>query len=159
MGKNVIAVSVINETDSEISNLDYQHRYDSDVYNLGHLDQLAPGDEKVVGEATFWTGFGRTGYDYWWVQFDRDGKRYTCKSNFYCYLTSSDADHLSLGVKLILTKDKMVVRPPVSSSCSVSLYESDELLRQVTEDHEKSGLSTETEEDESKKYCLSVEAS
>ena len=155
MGKNIIAVSVKNETGSVISDIQYRHRYDEDVYNSGHLDVLSENKKKSIGEATFWTGFLRTGLDYWWIQFKLKGKLYTCKANFYCYLTSDDAEHLSKGVELVLTSSKMKVIPPVSSSCKVRLYESDELMQLITDEHTKSGIAEEKQPEDLRKKSFS----
>ncbi|MGR6106264.1 MAG: hypothetical protein ACU4EQ_12865 [Candidatus Nitrosoglobus sp.] len=96
-----------------------------------------------------------TEYDYWWIEFQRDGETYTCKANFCCYLTSDDADS-GKAVTLILSKDSMEVLPPVSSKCMVKLYKPSQLLALITEEHEKSGIARQEKNqnpDLSKKCC------
>ncbi|EGR0108318.1 hypothetical protein M2G69_07090 [Vibrio vulnificus] len=154
MGKNIATVKVLNKTGFHIEDIHFSHRYDEDSYDHGKLDNLENRAEATIGKAVYWTGFLRTGYDYWWIEFKRCGKIYTCKANFYCYLTASDAKDGG-PVVLELHEDKMIVVPPKSSSCSVSLYESAQLLQMITESHEKSGLSDAGEEqDENKKACM-----
>jgi hypothetical protein len=131
MAKHEVPVSVTNNTGSVITEVQYMHRYDSDVYNTGNLPVLADNATQVIGIATFWTGFLRTGYDYWWIQFVRDGKKYTCKANFYCYLTSDDK-----SATLKLTKDTMTVVPSSSSSCEVRIYQSDQLEALLTQEYD-----------------------
>lgn len=156
MGKNNASVYIKNNTGQPITNIQYMHRYDSDVYNPGHLEALDSNASGFVGIATYWTGFLRTGYDYWWIEFQRDGKAYTCKANFYCYLTSDDADS-GKPVTLILNTDSMEVAPPVSSHCSVRLYEPSQLHALITEEHETSGIAANNQpEDSSKKSCRQV---
>ncbi|EPF1537760.1 hypothetical protein ACSQRU_002328 [Vibrio vulnificus] len=154
MGKNTAIVKVLNTTGSKIEDIHFSHRYDEDSYDHGSLDKLEYPEEATIGKAVYWTGFGRTGTDYWWIEFKRDGQIYTCKANFSCKLTASDAESVE-PVILELKKDEMIVCPPESGNCSVRLYESAQLLQMITESHEKSGLSDAGEEqDESKKACM-----
>lgn len=85
-----------------------------------------------MADADFWTGFFRVGYDYWYVQFKIGGDTYNCKSNFYCYLTSADAD-VSGAVEAKITKSEMKITPPVSSSCKVSLHKRSATLQAATD--------------------------
>ena len=59
MWKNVIAVSVKNETGSVISDIQYRHRYDEDLYNSGHLGVL-PENKKKQSEKSL---FGQVFYE------------------------------------------------------------------------------------------------
>lgn len=154
MGKNTTSVYIENNTGQPITNIKYSHRYDSDVFNSGEAGAIESNQSYLIGVATYWTGFGRTGYDYWWVEFNRDDKTYTCKANFYCYLTSDDADS-GKPVTLILNTDSMEVVPPVSSNCTVRLYEPSQLYALITEEHEASGLAESNQPEEtSKKSCM-----
>lgn len=135
MTQHTVAVYVENDTGEIISDLHYLHRYDSDIYEPGTLPILEAGKLNIIGKATYWTGFGRTGYDYWWIQFLRGGVRYACKANFYCYLTSDDADG---RVVLKILKDQMQVIPLKSSSCTVSLYPESALLSLIAEERSRS---------------------
>ena len=119
MGQNTANVVIYNDTGDTIANVDYLHRYDSDHYDPYHLDSIPNQAQVSVGTATYWTGFGRTGYDYWWIRFYIGSVAYTCKANFYCYLTEDDANKT---VTLTIKKDEMIVHPAESSSCSVSIY-------------------------------------
>lgn len=136
MGKNTILVKVKNLTGKVISDITFLHRYDSDVYNNGHLDTLGVNDIDNIGQADFWTGLFRHGVDYWWIKFKIDGVYKTCKANFYCYLTSEDADYIKKHpngyVLLKLEENKMTVIPPKSSSASVSLYKESLLFEKLT---------------------------
>jgi hypothetical protein len=156
MGKNTITVKVKNNTGETITAIQYRHRYDEDVYNDGDLSVLDKGATSPIGSATYWTDFLRTGKDYWWIQFNKGGTLYTCKANFYCYLTSGDADNGG-SVILELSSDKMKVIPPVSSSCSVRLYTSDELQKLITEEHVKSGVAEKNLPEDPSKKCSSVD--
>lgn len=153
---NTIIVKVENETGETITNIKYRHRYDEDVYNDGNLTALSNGALQEIGTATYWTGFLRTGVDYWWIQFEKGGEIYTCKANFYCYLTSEDAESKG-AVKLRLKEDSMEVVPPKSSSCSVKLYKSAELLSLITQDHAQSGVAEGPQPEDASKKCCAIE--
>lgn len=152
MGKNTTMVKIENLTGEIISSIKYLHRYDEDVYNQGNLDLLGIGNTSQIGVATYWTGFLRTGYDYWWIQFTRDGEIYTCKANFYCYLTSDDAESKA-DVILQIRKDEMEVCPPKSSHCKVRIYKSYELQNMITQNHADSGKSDNLNAEDSAKKC------
>lgn len=115
-----LSVEVINQTGADITNVNLKHRYDTD-----HYDEKTWADIKNEARAGglqvgFWTGFGRTGYDYWQIFFNCEGETFTCKDNFYCYLTKDDAKSEGV-VQIKLTLSKMYVEPPKSSSAYVSL--------------------------------------
>lgn len=133
MTQHKVPVYVQNNTGEVLSNVHYLHRYDSDIYERGSLDILDHDQSNIIGSATYWTGFGRSGYDYWWIEFTRAGTKYTCKANFYCYLTSDDA---AGKVTLILSTDTMQVVPYSSSSCKVSLYEESALFALIAKERE-----------------------
>lgn len=111
-----------NRLGSDITNVELNHRYDNDHYDEKCWDYLASGGESSVMDVGFWTGPGRTGRDYWLIAFEDDGLLWTCKDNFYCFLTSKDVGGI---VTFRLFKEgsnrKMEVIPPVSSACVVSL--------------------------------------
>ena len=112
-------VHIRNCTGQSITNVKLSHRYDNDYYDdplrVDFLDTGASSSSVPIG---FWTGFLRTGYDYWHVVFECNGRKYSCKTNFYCFLTEDD---LGGDVTCELYKDKMVTIPPKSSSAKVSL--------------------------------------
>ncbi len=86
--------TVLNDWGSAIKNIKLQHRYDNDHYDNGEWDLLndqESGDKINIG---YWTGFLRIGLDYWSISFEADGKVWTCKDNFYCYLKKKDANKL-----------------------------------------------------------------
>ncbi|RFU38030.1 hypothetical protein DZF91_29795 [Actinomadura logoneensis] len=109
-------------TGAEVTNLHVQHRYDRDHYDDKEWTEAKDGDVLTGLSATFWTGFIRTGVDYWWIKFTCEGKTYTCKDDFYCYLTADDGE--SGGpVMITFSRGSMTVNPPKSSSCQVTVYE------------------------------------
>jgi hypothetical protein len=116
------AATVKNDWGSDIANVELHHRYDHDHYDDKAWASLTPGESGEPFAVGYWTGFGRTGYDYWLVRFEADGQRWTCKGNFYCFLTDEDAGGT---VYCRVYKDgdagKMEVVCPVSSSATVSL--------------------------------------
>jgi hypothetical protein len=120
MGPNSHAqVQVKNCFGKPITNIKLSHRYDHDHYDSPlKVDILAHGKSSDFAQVGFWTGFLRTGKDYWHVVFDCNGREYSCKDNFYCFLTKDDKNG---KVICELHKDKMVVRPPKSSNATVSL--------------------------------------
>lgn len=113
-------VQVENCCGQPITNVKLCHRYDHDHYDSPlQVDLLAHGEKsKKFVSVGFMTGFLRTGKDYWYVVFECNGYNYSCKDNFYCFLTKDDRDG---DVVCQLFKDRMVVRPPRSSSAKVSL--------------------------------------
>ncbi|MGD1852608.1 MAG: hypothetical protein ACFB2W_00015 [Leptolyngbyaceae cyanobacterium] len=116
-------IQVKNEWGGTITNVQVHHRYDDDHYDKHTWPSLTNNETGSGMQAGYWTGFGRTGKDYWQVTFDADGGVYTNKNNFYCYLTSDDSDS---GGAVILTIQSvgglnLHVAPPKSGSCNVSL--------------------------------------
>jgi len=156
MGKNHAEVKLTNQTGEPITNVSYMHRYDHDVKNLGSLTVLEAGATAKIGIATYWTGFGRTGLDFWWIQFERGDSVYTCKDDFYCYLTAGDAKNGG-PVILMVTSSNMNVAPPVSSACSVKLHSLPVLLDLITEEHVRSGIVDEDQPEDPSKKCSSIE--
>lgn len=112
--------AVKNDFGTEIHNVTLKHRYDNDHYDKGSWDAIPSGEESSAISVGYWTGFLRTGKDYWWISFEALGKIWTCKSNFYCFLREDD-DY----VRIIVSRDgdnaKMYVDCPVSGDCTVSL--------------------------------------
>lgn len=68
---------------------------------------------------TYTTGAGSP-FDYWWIKFQlANGATYTCKNNFYCYISSSDDGTVLLRID---GADKnMYVSFSSSSGCYVGL--------------------------------------
>lgn len=119
---NWLPVVVRNQWGGTVSSLTANHRYDRDHYDNDTWEKLENGAEATGMQAGFWTGFLRTGKDYWNVVFRADGQNWTCKDDFYCFLTSEDAES---GGPVILTisKSNLHVAPPKSSSCDVALHQ------------------------------------
>jgi len=114
--------TVQNEWGMTISIVNLKHRYDKDHYDENSWTSIENGQSGEPFDVGFWTGFGRTGRDYWKISFEADGKIWTCKDNFYCSLKENDKNGL---VKCRVYKDgnqgKMEVVCPTSSNCTVSL--------------------------------------
>ncbi|HFE2915044.1 TPA: hypothetical protein ACF3A8_005392 [Klebsiella pneumoniae] len=111
-----------NRLGSDITNVELNHRYDNDHYDEQCWDYLESGGESSTMDVGFWTGFGRTGYDYWLIAFESEGLLWTCKDNFYCFLTKDDVGGtVTLRLYKVGSNWKMEVIPPVSSGCVVSL--------------------------------------
>ncbi len=115
-------VVVKKEWGKEIKNIKVNHRYDNDHFDTRIYSNLLSNETSSPFKIGFWTGFGRTGKDYWKIEFEVDGKKWTCKDNFHCFLTKNDVNG---NVILKLSKDrsggKMVVDLPISSDCQVGL--------------------------------------
>lgn len=115
-------VLVVNAFGSKIFNVELKHRYDTDHYDQGSWGVIENGAQSSSFKVGYWTGFGRTGKDYWKIQFEAGGQVWSCKTNFYCFLTGDDANKT---VKIRVYKDgssgKMEVQCPGSSNCTVSL--------------------------------------
>ena len=115
-------VQITNEWGSTITDVVMSHRYDRDHYDSHTWASIDHG--KTVGgmKVGYWTGAFRTGKDYWHITFSADGKRYSCKDNFYCFLTSDDANDKGI-VNIALGNMKMVVKPPISRSDYVDIQQ------------------------------------
>jgi hypothetical protein len=113
-------VKVTNNTGSEMTSLFVQHRYDTDHYDEKTWSYVADGSVVDGLTAGYWTGPLRTGKDYWYVEFQLDGSTYSCKDNFYCFLTKDDADSHN-PVMLTISEGDMTVNPPKSSGCEVKI--------------------------------------
>ena len=133
-GPNTWAKAVVkNETGTMIFNVTLKHRYDTDHYDQGRWGTIANGRESSAIEVGYWTGFGRTGYDYWWIKFEAFGKVWTCKTNFYCFLTPADAGKVvPLRVYMDGDNGKMDVETPGSRGCTVSLEGSENESRDLS---------------------------
>lgn len=80
---------------------------------------VEPGE--VVGPMaiTYTTGAGSP-FDYWWVKLQvPNGSTYSCKDNFYCYISSSDDGKVKLRADG--ATQKLYVSFSNSSGCTVSL--------------------------------------
>ena len=106
----------------KITNIQLIHRYDNDHFDSHSWEYLDNGITSSSFDVGFWTGLGRTGKDYWLIKFEADGKIWTCKDNFSCFLTSDDKDKIvSCHIYKEGEKGKMEVICPVSGTCTVSL--------------------------------------
>jgi hypothetical protein len=114
--------TVKNDWGSTISIVKLNHRYDNDHYDAKSWPSIDNGKSGDTFDVGFWTGFGRTGKDYWLISFEVDGKIWTCKDNFYCFLTSDDKNG-SVTCRVYKDGDegKMQVICPKSGNCTVSL--------------------------------------
>ena len=118
--------AVKNDWGSEISNVELHHRYDNDHKDDGSWDSIENGQTGETFDVGYWTGFLRTGYDYWLVKFEADGKSWTCKDNFYCFLTGDDqGGTIVCRVYKDGGEGKMEVKCPQSSSATVGLSSAD----------------------------------
>lgn len=81
--------TVKNDWGSPISMVTLKHRYDTDHYDKKSWERLDNGETGESFGVGFWTGAFRTGKDYWKIIFEADGVLWTCKDNFYCFLTES----------------------------------------------------------------------
>lgn len=120
---NTWAKAVVkNNWGSDIKVVSFQHRYDRDHYDSRQWDIIPNGTKTEPVKVGYWTGFGRTGYDYWFISFVADGKVWFCKENFYCFLTKKDANQtVVLTVYRDGNQGKMKVDCPKSSDCTVAL--------------------------------------
>lgn len=111
-------VEVANLIELDITSVHLSHRYDNDHHDERTWPTIAAGGVSDTLNVGFWTGFGRTGKDYWHISFTCGGATYSCKDNFYCFLTRHDVGH---RVRVEVALDCMRIRCPASSSAEVSL--------------------------------------
>lgn len=115
-------VHIENKMGVPLYNINFSHRYDNDHFDRTTIQQLGTNSSTYALTAGYWTGFGRTGHDFWAITFETNGNVWSSRNNFYCYLTSDDNNH---DVKIELVKSgntaMMKVIPSNSSSCNVSL--------------------------------------
>jgi hypothetical protein len=82
-------------------------------------EHVQPGETVGPMAIKYTTGVGSP-FDYWWIKIQAEnGSTYTCKDNFYCYISSDDDGKVKLRAdgasrNLYVTFSK-------SSGCSVSL--------------------------------------
>lgn len=80
---------------------------------------VAPGETVGPMPIKYTTGVGSP-FDYWWVKLqESNGTTYTCKDNFYCYISSSDDGKVKLRADG--AGQKLYVSFSSSSGCTVSL--------------------------------------
>lgn len=108
-----------NEWGCDITDVTLSHRYDTDWYDTKDWPIIPSGGTGTGLRAGYWTGTFRTGKDYWHITFKAvNSGVWSCKDNFYCFLTKSDKDDT---VTITVKPKKMHVEPPKSSSCDVGL--------------------------------------
>jgi hypothetical protein len=119
------AVVVNNWDRNGLRGVTFRHRYRNDPDN----EQKRTWDNLPYGvisspalDVIYYTG-AFTGFDYWWVEFtDSNGQRWTCKDNFYCYLTSDD-DGTTVTFSLNGSSERMEITMN-SGGCYVTVYKS-----------------------------------
>lgn len=121
--------TVKNDWGSEIFHVELNHRYHHDHYDVKTWESISNGSNGDHFDVCFSTGFGRAGKDYWLISFEAEGKIWTCKDDFYCFLTKDDkGSTVTCRVYKDDDKGKMEVICPKSRSCKVSLTSSPVLL-------------------------------
>lgn len=113
---------LLNNWDVDITNVTLKHTSGDHVDTLS-LGQLAKGAQSGRFQIQFVTGLGAH-HDYWWIEFtavggDNAGK-WTCKTNFYCDLRSSD-DGTVVQIQVSAGDECMYVTES-SGQCYVSLH-------------------------------------
>ncbi|NBD11453.1 hypothetical protein [Corallococcus silvisoli] len=115
---------VVNQWGATLTNVTLRHRYSNNPNyqqqtTWGSIAQNATSSPPL--QVIYWTG--AVGHDYWWIQFEDDaGKIWTCKQNFYCTLSTADAN-TTVYFFVNGASEEMRVQA-TSTSCDVSLYES-----------------------------------
>lgn len=113
---------VLNQWGSTIRNVKLNHRYDNDHFDAQNWAEIAPSAHSSAFSVGFWTGFGRTGSDFWFISFEAEGRHWFCKDSFDCALRRGDRDGM---VTCRIYKDgdrgKMEVICPDSGNCTVRL--------------------------------------
>jgi hypothetical protein len=117
------AVVVNNWDRNGISNVTLRHRYRNSPNDEQKRTWTSLGFGAISSpplDVIYYTGFG-TGFDYWWIEFtDSAGQAWTCKGNFYCYLTASD-DGTTVTFTLNGASEEMNIVMN-SGSCYVTVY-------------------------------------
>jgi hypothetical protein len=117
------AVVVNNWDKNGVTQVTLRHRYRNDpsqqqARTWSTLD--FGGISQPPLDIIYYTG-AFTGFDYWWIQFtDSSGQVWTCKDNFYCYLTADD-DRTTVAFTLNGAAEEMIITMN-SGGCEVSVY-------------------------------------
>lgn len=114
-----------NDWGADLASLTVRHRRSNEAgkqeeetyYNVNAGDEVGPL------AITYETGAG-TPFDYWWIKFMlNNGKTYTIKDDFYCYISSSDDSRVDLRIDG--AESKLFVSFSESSSCKVAIDPAD----------------------------------
>jgi hypothetical protein len=110
-----------NDWGADLFSVTIRHRRgnDADKQEQQSFNNVPAGAKVGPMEITYTTGAGSP-FDYWWIKFQlSNGATYSCKSNFYCYISSSDDGVVLLRID---GADKdMYVSFSSSSGCYVGL--------------------------------------
>ncbi|NTF21133.1 hypothetical protein G6L37_22285 [Agrobacterium rubi] len=110
-----------NDWGSDLYSITIRHRRSNDP-NLQEeqtFTNVAAGDQVGPMAITYTTGAGSP-FDYWWIKFQLpNGAVYSCKNNFYCYISSSDKPVVNLRIDG--ADQNLYVNFSDSSGCSVGL--------------------------------------
>ncbi|WP_250942875.1 hypothetical protein [Allorhizobium sonneratiae] len=110
-----------NDWGAELYSATIRHRRSNDPNKQEEMtfNNVPAGAKVGPMPITYTTGAGSP-FDYWWIKFVlSNGTVYSCKGNFYCYISSSDDGNVLLRID---GSDKdMYVSFSSSSGCYVSL--------------------------------------
>ena len=118
------AVYLVNDWGVDLAQVTIRHRRGNDEskqeqYTFHNVEP----DAKVGPVPVKYTVGSGSPFDYWWIKFTtQNGAAYTCKSNFYCSISSDDDGTVYLRVDG--STKKMYVKFSKSSGCNVELESS-----------------------------------
>ena len=115
-------VYVTNNWGIHLAEIYLRHRRGNEPSKTDQITWNDVGNGVRVGpfNITYEVGFGSP-FDYWWIKFvDIAGLEFTCKDDFWCYISSSDNGNV--GISLEGDKSKMTLSFSSSSGCTVGLY-------------------------------------
>ena len=110
---------VVNHWGKEITNVKLTHKSGTNL-DAGQWDSIPIDERGPTMRIVFQTGgIIPPPHDYWHIEFRVEPDKFHCKTNFYCNLTSDDADKIidcivKVGVQTLTVST-------YSSSCEVSL--------------------------------------
>ncbi|WP_337998203.1 hypothetical protein [Oleispirillum naphthae] len=114
-----------NDWGTDMASLTVRHRCGNDPDKQEETTYYNVATGSTVGPFSigYETGAGSP-FDYWWIKFMlNNGKVYTIKDNFYCYISSSDSGRVDLRIDG--AESKLFVKFSSSSSCKVSIDPTD----------------------------------
>lgn len=122
--ERIAAVYLINDWGVDLAQVTVRHRQGNDATKQDQHTFHNVEPDGTVGPfpARYVVGSG-SAYDYWWIKLTtQNGATYTCKSNFYCSISSDDDG--KVYVRVDGSNKQLYVKFSKSSGCQVDLESS-----------------------------------
>jgi hypothetical protein len=149
-------VCVLNKTKKPLGPGMVIHKYSNTHHNVLEFNGLAPNARSAEFEIKYHTGVGTTGYDWWLIGFQQDGRNcYTDPDNLRGFMDWLEAAASSLGAAVVGIVGGMVAGPAGGVALGLA---ADELIKAICSDEKTEGFKAHSlrSEDENRVTVLEV---